>query len=83
MYDRSLRTFRGLRYSTQYPGGLCGPQFFLAPIRAAEFHPGGYKLKIYDGLLLVWEGKLTTWRTCYKKTAAGLNVTATGIWGRR
>ena len=83
VYDRSLRTVRGLRYSTQYPGGLCGAaQFFLAlDPRGRNFIRGGYKLKIYDGLLLVWEGKIDDLEDVLQKTAAGLNVTATGIWG--
>lgn len=85
VYDHSLRAFSGLRYSTQYPGGLCGAaSFFLAlDPRGRNFLRGGYKLKIYDGLLLVWEGHIDDLEDVLNLVASGLNVTATGVWGAK
>lgn len=83
IFEPALRLHEDLHYTTQYPGGLCGrAAFFLAlDPRGANFIKGGYRLEIYDGLLLVWEGEIDDLEDYLQMGKAGLLVTCTGLWG--
>lgn len=85
VFEHSLRRWSDLKYTTQYPGGLCGVASFFLSLnpRGRNFIRGGYTLEIYDGLLLVWEGLIDDLEDMLQPGKQGLAVSATGFWGAK
>jgi len=73
----------GLRFSTNYPGGLYGDCSFFVPRDVAQSWQvkGAQRLVVRNGLKIVWEGAIGNLKRTLNETDQGIEVVATGYWG--
>ena len=77
-----LDDLTGVRFDTLYPGGLYGSFSCFVPRRITNAWQvrHGQKLQVYNGLILVWEGRITALAPSVGD-GEGVRVTALGYWG--
>ena len=80
--ENELFNAQGLKFGTQYPGGLFGT--FEAFIPRNVVHnwqvQGAKRLCVYNGLTMVWEGVITNLGRRLSETEQGIQVIARGYW---
>ncbi len=72
----------GIRFATQYPGGLFSTfsAFFQRKVVKSWQVAGAQRLCIYNGISLIWEGKIANMGRQLTETDQGILVTAQGYW---
>lgn len=77
-----LTRIQGERHGTQYPAGLYTDASFFVPrniVRSWQL-AGAQRVAIYNGLNMVWEGRITNLGYQLEETSQGNLVTARGYW---
>ena len=83
MATHAALSHEGLTFTTFYPGGVFGVANFFVPMKATNPHDfkAGYRVGIFSGLTMFWEGAIDGIVYVSTPSAEGLNIECTGYWG--
>ena len=78
-----LKQAQGIKFGTQYPGGLYTSLslFIQREVIGNWLIKGGQRICIYNGLTMVWEGKISNLENNLAEASQGRTITGTGYWG--
>ena len=77
-----LENISGVNFGTLYPGGLHGSFSCFVPRKITDAWQVrlSHKLQVYNGLALVWEGRITALTPGSSDEGEGVSITALGYW---
>lgn len=83
VYEPRLMRVRGVKFSTFYPGGICGGATFFVPHEARTVLEvrAGYEIRIYEGLVEAWRGVVMDLEEYRYFGQSGTLVSCVGHWG--
>lgn len=77
-----LENISGVNFATLYPGGLYGSFSCFVPRKITDAWQvrAVHKLQVYNGLMLVWEGRISALTPGSSDEGEGVTITALGYW---